>query len=132
MGPDMLLPIFLTEDAVDRRRRPRLRLNYPLRLYRPGQAIRIDTRTENISCEGFFCITGCAFAPGEMLECELVIPNDELGQPPERDMILRCRAEVVRVVAIEGKTAFGVACRLADYTIGPLTVERDQPAACSS
>jgi len=89
------------------------------------------TKTQDISCEGFFCITDRVFSPSEFLECELVIPNAELGQPLERDMILRCRAEVVRVVQQAGETAFGVACRLTDYTIGRQMVEQDLQLECS-
>ena len=130
-GPTMLA-IVVKGDVPDRRRRSRLRLTYPLRLYRPGEVSRIETKTQDISCEGFFCITDRVFSPSEFLECELVIPSAELGQPLERDMILRCRAEVVRVVQQGGETAFGVACRLADYTIGRQRVEQDAQVECSA
>jgi len=128
----MLLSVFVNGDVPDRRRRPRLRLTYPLRLYRPGEASRIETRTEDISCEGFFCITDRLFFPREFLECELVILCAELRQPLERDMVLRCRAEVVRVVSRADDTAFGVACRLAEYTIGNQIVEQNSPVECSN
>lgn len=128
----MLLPVFVTGDSPDRRRRPRLRLTYPLRLHRPGDTSQIETKTEDISCEGFFCITDHMFSPREFLECELVILGAELREPLERDMVLRCRAEVVRVVPRAGETVFGVACRLADYTIGRQIVERDLPVECSN
>jgi len=126
-----MLPVVVNGETPDRRRRTRLRLTYPLRLYRPGEESRIETKTQNISCEGFFCITDRVFSPSEFLECELVIPSAELGQPLERDMILRCRAEVVRVVQQAGEKAFGVACRLADYTIGRQVVQPDLPVECS-
>src|SRR5579863_5200999 len=93
-----MLPSVLTSEVTDRRRRPRLRLAYPLRLHRPGETSRIETKTLNISCEGFFCITDRIFSPRETLECELVILGEELRQPLEHNIILRCRAEVVRVV----------------------------------
>lgn len=128
----MLLPIYLTSDVADRRRRPRLRLTYPLRLYRHGETFRVETRTEDISCEGFFCVVGRKYSVGEILECELVIPSDELGQSFGHDMVLRCRAEVVRVAPQADRAAFGLACRLADYTIGPQIVEHDVPVEVSS
>lgn len=121
----MLMPAIVTGDFPDRRRRPRLRLAYPVRLCRQGESARIETRTENLSCEGFFCITDRIFFPHESLECELLIPGEELGRPFHNDMILRCQAEVVRVVPQEDNTAFGVAFRLADYTIGRQVVEEE-------
>jgi hypothetical protein len=113
----MLLPIAVTGDGPDRRRRARLRLAYPLCLYRRGEASRIEAKTLDISCEGFFCITDHIFSPRETLECELVIFSEEVRQPLEHSIILRCRAEVVRVVPQADESAFGVAFRLADYTI---------------
>lgn len=127
----MMLPIMLAGEAPDRRRRSRLRLAYPLRLYRLGEASRTETKTEDISCEGFFCVTDRRFSPSETLECELVIPGEEPGQAPEQDIILRCRADVVRVVPNADKTAFGVACRLADYTIGPEIMEPALAMECA-
>jgi hypothetical protein len=95
-----LLPIPLTElagEALDRRRRPRLRLAYSLRLRRPGATAAVETTTEDISCEGFYCISPLPFAPDEKLECELVIPTEEPGHPLDL-VVLRCRARVIRVV----------------------------------
>jgi PilZ domain len=114
----MLLPKVTVGDTPDRRRRPRVRLAYPVRLIQPGLDVRVETKTEDLSCEGFFCISERVFSPHETLECELVIPGGKPSQPaPERDMVLRCRAEVVRVEPQSRSGAFGVACRFADYTI---------------
>jgi hypothetical protein len=65
------------------------------------------------------------FSPHETLECELVIPSDEPGRLVEHDMVLRCRAEVVRVAPRGPGGSFGVACRFADYTIDRQIVARD-------
>ena len=111
-------------DAPDRRRRPRLKLAYPLRLFRPGKGSRIDTKTEDISCEGFFCITGSLLSPNEQLECELVIPAGHNGWVHDEPIVRRCRVEVVRVERQKENLFFGVACRVADYTIER---ERSQP-----
>ena len=114
----MMLPILKSNEVPDRRRRPRLRLAYPLRLYRSGEVSRTVTKTEDISCEGFFCVTDRRFSPFETLECELLIPLQEAGLTAEHDIILRCQAEVVRVVQRVDEAAYGIACRLSDYTIG--------------
>ena len=109
---------------ADRRRRPRLRLAYCLRLSRPGERSLTETKTEDISCEGFFCVTYRSFCSGETLQCELVIPGGEQDHEIVQEMVLRCRADVVRVVPRENNMGFGIACRLADYTIGWHFVER--------
>jgi hypothetical protein len=126
----LLSPISSANDAPDRRRRPRLRLAYPLRLYRSGEVSRTETITEDISCEGFFCVTNRRFSPFETLECELLIPVQEAGVPSKHDIILRCQAEVVRVVQHVDEAVFGIACRLSDYTIGSEIVDRDLALEC--
>src|ERR1700722_14758943 len=83
---------------MERRRHPRLRLSYLLRLFRPGYAAGIEPTTEDLSCDGFYCISDHPVAPHEMSECELLIPSDQTGDAWESDLVLRCRAEVVRVV----------------------------------
>jgi hypothetical protein len=122
----MLMPKVMTGDAPDRRRRPRLRLAYPVRLRQPGEELRVETKTEDLSCEGFFCISEHVFAPHDTLECELVIRGDDPGPVVvEQNLVLRCRAEVVRVVPRGPSGTFGVACRFADYKIGRQSVDRD-------
>jgi hypothetical protein len=128
----MLLPRTVTDKASDRRGRPRFKLAYPVRLWQSGQATRVETKTEDLSCEGFFCVSERAFAAHETLECELVISGDNPGQPVERDMVLRCRAEVVRVVPLGSRGLCGVACRFADYTVFQQVLGRGLAVECVS
>jgi hypothetical protein len=121
----LLLPSVVGSDAPDRRRRPRFRLAYPIRLHQPGEDVRVEAKTENLSCEGFFCISERVFSPHQTLECELVIPSDTGGQPVEHDLVLRFRAEVVRVVPQGPEGTVGVACRFAYYTIAQQIFARD-------
>jgi len=111
-----MLPAILTGEAPERRRRPRLMLAYPLRLFRIGNGSQVETQTVNISCEGFFCITKSYFSPREKLDCELVLIGGN-DQPADEAIVLRCRAEVVRVVRENEHSAFGLGCRVADYTV---------------
>ena len=113
----MLLPIMFPSDSPDRRRRPRLRLAYSVRLQRPGEATSTDTKTEDVSCEGFFFLTDRRFSPRESLDCELVIPGEDPDWMAEHGIVLRCRVEVVRVVP-QADESYGVACRLSDYSVG--------------
>ncbi len=125
-----MVPTVIPGDELDRRRRPRLRLAYPLRLYRPEESSAFETSTEDISCEGFYCFTHKALVPTETLICELLIPGDAQQQPPAQEMVLRCRVEVVRVVPPLNGKGFGVAFRLADYSVGSKIVERGLARHC--
>jgi hypothetical protein len=51
------------------------------------------------------------------MECELLIPGEQASDPTGADLVLRGRAEVVRVVPDELEPRFGVACRLEGYTV---------------
>lgn len=120
----MLLPINFPSESPDRRRRPRLRLAYSVRLQCPGEATATEAKTEDVSCEGFFFITDRRFSPGESLDCELVIPGEDPDWLVERGIVLRCRVEVMRVVHRPDE-CYGTACRLADYTIGHAVMEAE-------
>lgn len=85
----------------------------------------VSTKTEDLSCEGFFCISERRFSPHEILECELVICCDKPGRPVEQNIVLCCRVEVVRVMLRGRGGAFGVACRFTDYTIDRQIVAPD-------
>ena len=103
--------------GLDRRCRPRLRLALPLVLFRSGEADRIETKTEDVSCDSFYFVSDHPFSPNDRLECELLIPGDKLSSVPEDDLCLRCGVRVVRVLAKGPQLGFGVACRLEDYKI---------------
>ena len=111
-----MLPTIVAGKAPDRRRRPRLMLAYPVRLSRVGNGSLVETKTENISCEGFFCITESFFSPREKLDCELMLTSKG-DQRMDEAIILHCQAEVVRVVKHKDNSAFGLACRVADYSV---------------
>jgi hypothetical protein len=102
---------------LDRRCRPHLRLALPVVLFRSEDWTRIETKTENLTCDSFYCVSERPFSLDEQLECELLIAGDGLSSVPEDDLYLRCQVRVVRVVPKGTKRGFGVACRLEDYTI---------------
>ena len=63
----------------DRRKRKRVTLHWPVRLFRQPETGAIESTTENLSTAGFYCITSEPFKPGERLHCEIVIPGESLG-----------------------------------------------------
>jgi hypothetical protein len=86
-------------------------------LYRQGDSRGAKATTTDISSDGFFCISTEPFVPYEKLECELTVPGEAVGKSPEDRVILRCEAEVVRVV-VDGLPGYGVACRLGSGALG--------------
>jgi hypothetical protein len=118
----MALQVLEDRDMIgippDRRGRQRLKLPYSIVLHRMGETAGVQTATEYISSDGFFCISEQPFSPNEKLDCEVVIPNPDSGSLGGESIVLHCRAEVVRVVTDGIKPGYGLACRLNDYTVG--------------
>src|ERR1700722_19267876 len=49
----------------DRRGRMRMRLALPVVLCQSGETDRIETHTEDVSSDGFYCVSDRAFSPGD-------------------------------------------------------------------
>lgn len=104
----------LTEIAEERRRRARVRLACPVRLLREDRADAADSWTEDISCQGFSCVTPVPFSVGEVLDCELSLEHGGwIGIPGA--LVLQGKAEVMRVRKLAG-AVFSLGCRLLTYT----------------
>ena len=117
----MVIEVLKQRDMIgtpaDRRRRQRLKLPYSIVLHRIGEPTGVQTATEYISSDGFFCISEQPFSPNENVDCEVVIPSQDSTCDAE-SLVLRCRAEVIRVVTDGINPGYGLACRLKDYTVG--------------
>jgi hypothetical protein len=100
----------------ERRLRPRLGLRCGIQLCRVGDLVIVKTKTDNLSVEGFYCISDEAFAPGDRLECNVFIPADDTGfRGPH--VVLRRLARVVRVEVRGLNPGFGIACQFEDRPI---------------
>ena len=99
--------------TTERRKTSRLGLCWHLRLS-GGTIGNIETRTENISSRGFYCILKYPLVPGDSLDCQLSIPNYGPGWVTRS---ILCKAEVVRVEARGAEPGFGVGCRILDFTL---------------
>ena len=107
---------------VDRRRRRRMSLALPVVLIRPGTQAPIETLTENVSSDGFYCLSEQEFWPDEILNCEMCLPGDQVSSVPEHGLRVNCEVRVVRVVS-RGLQGFGVACHLDKYTVSRSAIE---------
>jgi hypothetical protein len=101
--------------VIERRRRVRTRLNWPVLLFRDRSGSEaIESVTRDLSSSGFFCLTRVQLAVGERLVCSIRIPtHDPDGKHLERT--LECRVQVLRVVPQGSNEIFGIACCIEDY-----------------
>jgi hypothetical protein len=103
----------------DQRSNPRFQLTYAVALSRPREAFGVATKTENVSCGGFYCLSARPFWPGERLDFEMAIPDVGPSRFQANDLFLHGVVEVLRVMSRGIGKGFGLACRLERYTIGP-------------
>lgn len=101
--------------AAERRGHTRVHVSCPVKLSRPGEAA-YRFWTDNVSCEGFSCVSGAFFTPGEILNCELTISPAGLGGDFP-SVKLSCQAQVMRVQLLPDGSGFLIGFRIGDYTI---------------
>lgn len=102
--------------TVERRRRLRANLRLEVQFFKQDGIKPIRTRTENVSSEGFYCLAGGRFTPGERLECLITIPAMHPEDPTDA-LVLRCRVQVVRVELPAAGGFSGVGCRIEEYSV---------------
>jgi hypothetical protein len=100
------------ERRFERRKRPRLMLHWPVHLFRQSAKAAIESKTENLSSEGFYCRSAQPIRLGEHLRCDIVIPATSFGYP-RPSVVLRCGVTVLRVERVHD--AFGLGCHIDDY-----------------
>jgi hypothetical protein len=110
----------------ERRKRKRIPLHWPVRLFRQSSPTSIECTTENLTSNGFYCVSTEPLQLGEWLECIIGVPAGTFGYS-ESPVCLQCR---VRVTRVEDQTAgFGLGCSIEDYDllINAKPAGRDQP-----
>jgi len=98
----------------ERRKRKRIALRWPVRLFREPGAPSVETTTENLTSNGFYCISTEPFQMGERLECIIAIPSGSFGYN-ESPIRLQCRVRVARVE--DQREGFGLGCYIEDYDL---------------
>src|SRR5271169_4052191 len=97
----------------ERRSHTRLPLRLPVRFNKVNGSPAINSYTENISSEGFYCISPRPFAPGDCCEVDVSLPScgtDRCGA------VIRCQVRVVRADASGVGPRFGIGCHIENYT----------------
>ena len=99
---------------IERRKYERLPLRLPVRFI--NERAPATSFTENISSEGFYCVSPGLFTPGDRLEVELFLPAHNPGHG-EKTVRLKCQAQVVRIDSTWLGHGFGIGCRIDAYTV---------------
>lgn len=100
----------------DRRSSRRLALHWFVYVAHRGCAHPLQSRTTNLSRNGFYCILDEPLKAGEQIGCDLVVPT-HLGNAAEGALVLRCQARVARVETMKDGLGFGLGCRIEDYCL---------------
>jgi hypothetical protein len=98
----------------ERRKRKRIALHWPVRLFRHPNTASVESMTENLTSNGFYCVSKEPFELGERLECIIAIPAGSFGYS-DSPIRLQCRVRVMRIESqCEG---FGLGCYIEDYDL---------------
>src|SRR6266849_681746 len=100
--------------SEERRKRKRVALHWPVRLFRGQAAASVESITENLTSNGFYCVSREPFQIGERLECIIAIPSGSFGYSGS-PICLKCRVRVTRVE--DGSDGFGLGCYIEDYDL---------------
>jgi hypothetical protein len=101
--------------ADDRERRASIRtsLHWPV-LFRHRHSQTMESVTENLSSQGFYCFSQTFVASGEMLLCWLTLPTHDPSGTNGK-IVLECDVRVVRSEAAPTDGLYGIACHIEDY-----------------
>ena len=95
--------------SSSRRKYARLPLCLPIRIAR-GNGSVINSSTENVSADGFYCYSLEALAPGERISGDFVILGGASGGGDGCAVRVNFEARVVRVDVTWRASGFGIAC----------------------
>ena len=98
---------------AERRKRQRMALHWAVRLRRPSSNDEVRAETENLTTEGFYCLSPKPFRRGEELSCVIDLPSSDASTPGRK---LRGMVTVLRAKRVNAKV-FGIACRLHNYSL---------------
>ena len=82
--------------SIDRRKRKRVPVHWLVQFLGQAGRQQAEATTENLSSEGFYCISRKPFKLGERLDCEIALPAEAVGSS-EATVRIQCHVTVKRV-----------------------------------
>jgi hypothetical protein len=98
----------------EQRNRIRMQVHWPVTFSSPRLSNAVETTTQNLSSEGFYCFARTAFVPGELVACTITVPSHR-PHSPESVLLLECRVRIVRVEPAKEGGFYGIGCQIEDY-----------------
>jgi hypothetical protein len=106
--------LYRSLDRLERRRRYRARVHWPVQFHRRDGLDLLATETQDLSSDGFYVRSEAVFVPGELVDCTLLVPAH---RPHDSGAMLPvgCRVRIIWVSGPDGQRSYGVGCRIEDY-----------------
>ena len=114
--PGRSLPIHEFAGQQERRRRVRTRVRWEVDFPGVERAGTVVSVTENLSSNGFCCLSPVSLTPGEIRTCILKVPTHH-PKRGERICALECRMKVVWVTRTEEVGIYRLGCQIEDYRL---------------
>ena len=102
--------------ATERRNQPRTNLRVPLYLLPKGATVPIQTETEDLSLEGFYCYTERFFTPSEYCQFLMLLPPATKSSLSLGGICLQGSVQVVRLT-VTADLKYGLGCHLVSYRV---------------
>jgi hypothetical protein len=102
--------------SMNRRKRTRAQLHWPLSFPLTGTTETVQTITQDLSSDGFYCIANARFVPGEARHCTLLVPTHRPGGENSPLHVL-CKVRIIRVEVTGERGFYGVGCQIIDYRL---------------
>lgn len=114
---------------LDRRRRYRARVRWPVQFHRRNDSDFFATETQDLSSEGFYCRSKTVFAQGELVDCTLQVPAHR-REAPGGMLPVKCKVRIVRVDEPDGQGLHGIGCHIEDYHFPSIDPRAGDPPVC--
>ena len=125
-GAEFLPPVVGARDQalqsvaeLERRKQPRAKLCWPVRMFRMNSDTVIESTTRNLSSFGFYCLSPIPLDLSEAVLCILNLPAHD-PRSNRRELPLHCKVRIVRVDPGVHQGLVGIACRIEDYHFPPM------------
>lgn len=102
-------------ESQERRSRPRSNVHWTVYIFRQQKSRPIETKTQNLSSGGFYCLVDEPLVLGERLCCQILVPSDNTVRN-RGTILLNCQAKVLRVEPL-GSGLYGIAWLIEDYSV---------------
>lgn len=99
---------------LERRKRVRFDVRWPVCFFGVEVGRTVETRTENLSSSGFHCLSPVQLPVGDLMICVLGVPSPR-PLHNGRALSLECKVRILRVEPADERQSYGIACEIEDY-----------------